>query len=98
SVAYSLSLHDALPISGVLDLDHLRAPVAERSAGRGDEAPVRDLDHLHAVQHGRHGGNTRRWGATASRHGSRARRAPCYARDVDRSEEHTSELQSRSDL
>src|SRR2546428_5195861 len=29
------------------------------------------------------GGNTRRWGPTASRHRSRARRAPCYARDVD---------------
>src|SRR2546427_3113891 len=29
------------------------------------------------------GGTTRRWGTTASRHRSLARRAPCYARDVD---------------
>src|SRR5437016_4684963 len=34
---------DRIAMAGVLDLDHLRAPVAERGAGRGDEAPVRDL-------------------------------------------------------
>src|SRR5437773_2970914 len=46
---------DRVAVARVLDLHHLRAPVAERGAGGGDEAPVRDLDHLYAVQHGRHG-------------------------------------------
>src|SRR2546428_12205208 len=71
---YTLSLHDALPIS-VGALSHrLRRPGHEPGARRR---------HLHARV--RHGGPSR----------VAARRRSCHR---GRSEEHTSELQSRSDL
>ena len=47
---------DRIAEARMLDLDDLGAPVAERGAGRRDETPVRDLDDLHVVQHGCHGG------------------------------------------
>src|SRR5947207_3969632 len=76
---YTLSLHDALPISGAAGLDigggavrgdaRVRAPPLRR-------APAR----RHLLPHPRHD------------------RQPAPARPAGRSEEHTSELQSHSDL
>src|SRR2546422_708683 len=42
---------DRIADTRVLDLDDLRAPVSQGSTGRGDEAPVRDLEHPDAVQY-----------------------------------------------
>src|SRR3712207_8102622 len=68
---YTLSLHDALPISGL--------PRARPRAGggRGRRVPRRDAPE---------------------RRGHRARRTPRPSRARRRSEEHTSELQSRQYL
>src|SRR2546430_13587177 len=74
---YTLSLHDALPIS--LGVYHLRG--VRRSVSGHDRAHRQDRRHATSPHaHGRIG----------------AARGP--ARDDERSEEHTSELQSQSNL
>src|SRR5699024_12259074 len=82
---YTLSLHDALPICPA---DHVRGTArAARHAGAGLDGPADPLDRLHRPRRHRHG----RSGRPADRLGRLRLRDP-------RSEEHTSELQSRFDI
>src|SRR5438093_1533782 len=46
---------DRIAEARVLDLDHLRAPVAEHGPRRGHEAPLGHLEHADAVQDAGHG-------------------------------------------
>src|SRR5690349_23182794 len=68
---YTLSLHDALPISRSYRLGAITLERSPRIAGRGDDPSER---------------------------ADRVRGAGSFPRAVVRSEEHTSELQSRRDL
>src|SRR5690606_41300086 len=89
---HTLSLHDALPIYRVLPalaLERGGVP-AERKAARGRRAVRAGRSRPHAAVHGGRGEGERAQG-TCCRH-------PGRARCVLRSEEHTSELQSRENL
>src|SRR5206468_12340764 len=88
---YTLSLHDALPISQLI------AQLIGQTAaggGRGDHgnpaAAILPALHRPDDLRGGHG--------AADRHRVRRRQNLRHPADPDRSEEHTSELQSRSDL
>src|SRR5690606_41670888 len=87
---YTLSLHDALPIFAALARS---PPLPRREADRGAPESVRSVRH--PLPH-------RSWAVgEASRASCRLHRPPCpgrLARTIGRSEEHTSELQSRENL
>src|SRR5690625_7064730 len=87
---YTLSLHDALPISRR----------ARRSLGGAAAEPLDGRDHGLAAGHGDRAGDGQRTLRGADRH--RGRRRPRTRsgrpRGTRRSEEHTSELQSRGQL
>src|SRR5206468_4407769 len=95
SVIYTLSLHDALPI-----FRRRLAPKAARRVRRVLQRPVRGLleprllglDRLSVLGAGGPGG-----GAGGHLQGAGVRRRE-GVRNLGRSEEHTSELQSRSEL
>src|SRR5206468_12887205 len=86
---YTLSLHDALPISNRANLAKLADP---RTIGMNDAEADRIVSNVAPVYY-----------ITGTIHSTEAG-APtalmemAYRLAVDRSEEHTSELQSRSDL
>src|SRR5439155_16868104 len=50
---------DRIAEAWVLDLDHLRTPVAEHGPRRGHETPLGHLEHADAVQYAGHGPDTR---------------------------------------
>src|SRR5699024_11481454 len=89
SLLYSLSLHDALPISVCRPM-HTAAPLVCRSSetGRKSQRPVPD-GHRHVLS---------AWQYSFPAHSPTQPAAVRFSATKTRSEEHTSELQSRFDL
>src|SRR5206468_13013931 len=92
---YTLSLHDALPISdhtSSRSVDSRVAALVAASAGSCRSGRFR------TTRDGRMAADEQCAQNGISQLGLRPRAAACYHPGVSRSEEHTSELQSRSDL
>src|SRR3712207_7522318 len=82
---YTLSLHDALPISAGACVAHLQLRGADAHAAGGNDASAG-------------GAGGRRWRRAPRQLGDGVRAEPGQRRRRPRSEEHTSELQSRQYL